>query len=170
MISHLKTDLLVVGGGTGGTAAAIQAARRGVKTILVSETPWLGGMLTSAGVAAPDGSELAAWQTGLWGAFLRSLRQEQRGGLNHAWVSFFTFTPRTGASIFEQWASQLPNLTWIKEQVPLEVLRQGRSHYRSSFCRLSDCSPYYLRWHRIRGFISPGRYSSPLELGMASRI
>lgn len=125
MLSHLKTDLLVVGGGTGGTAAAIQAARRGVKTILVSETPWLGGMLTSAGVAAPDGSELAAWQTGLWGAFLRSLRREQSGGLNHAWVSFFTFTPKVGASIFEQWASQLPHLTWIKDQVPLEVLRQG---------------------------------------------
>ncbi len=28
-------DVLVVGGGTGGTTAAIQAARRGAKTILV---------------------------------------------------------------------------------------------------------------------------------------
>lgn len=125
MVSHIKTDLLVVGGGTGGTAAAIQAARRGVATILVSETPWLGGMLTSAGVSAPDGSELAAWQTGLWGAFLRALRQEQKEGLNHAWVSLFTFTPKLGAKIFEQWVSQLPNLTWIRDRVPLEVLRQG---------------------------------------------
>ncbi|MFN9560991.1 MAG: FAD-dependent oxidoreductase, partial [Dolichospermum sp.] len=51
------TDVLVVGGGTGGTVAAIQAARKGVKTILVSEFAWLGGMLTSAGVSAPDGNE-----------------------------------------------------------------------------------------------------------------
>ena len=64
-------DVLVVGGGVGGTAAAIQAARKGAKTILVSEYPWLGGMLTSAGVTAPDGNELVAFQTGLWGAFLQ---------------------------------------------------------------------------------------------------
>ncbi|CDN11851.1 Putative secreted protein [Richelia intracellularis] len=64
-------DVLVVGGGVGGTAVAIQAARKGARTILVSEYPWLGGMLTSAGVTAPDGNELVAFQTGLWGAFLQ---------------------------------------------------------------------------------------------------
>ncbi|NEQ27014.1 MAG: FAD-dependent oxidoreductase, partial [Microcoleus sp. SIO2G3] len=36
-MQHLQTEVLVVGGGTGGTAAAIQAARRGAQTILVSE-------------------------------------------------------------------------------------------------------------------------------------
>jgi succinate dehydrogenase/fumarate reductase flavoprotein subunit len=41
-MNELTTDVLVVGGGTGGTAAAIQAARKGAQTILVSETPWLG--------------------------------------------------------------------------------------------------------------------------------
>src|ERR687885_650059 len=100
MSSVLKADVLVVGGGTGGTAAAVQAARRGAKTILVSEFPWLGGMLTSAGVSAPDGNELAAFQTGLWGAFLRELQQRQPGGLDWGWVSFFTYDPRTGAEIF----------------------------------------------------------------------
>ncbi|WP_338038746.1 FAD-dependent oxidoreductase [Neosynechococcus sphagnicola] len=39
----LETDVLVIGGGTGGTAAAIQSARRGIPTVLVSEYPWLGG-------------------------------------------------------------------------------------------------------------------------------
>ena len=79
MTTQLTTDLLIVGGGTGGTAAAIQAARRGVATILISEFDWLGGMLTVAGVAAPDGNELAAWQTGFWGAFLGELQQKQPG-------------------------------------------------------------------------------------------
>lgn len=88
MSSILTADVLVVGGGTGGTAAAVQAARCGAKTILVSEFPWLGGMLTSAGVAAPDGNELAAFQTGLWGAFLRELQQRQPDGLDWGWVSF----------------------------------------------------------------------------------
>lgn len=122
---NLTADVLVVGGGTGGTAAALQAARRGATTILVSEFPWLGGMLTSAGVAAPDGNELAALQTGIWGAFLSELRQRQPGGLDHAWVSFFTYDPSLGAQIFADWAAALPNLCWIAGQVPLEVLQQN---------------------------------------------
>jgi hypothetical protein len=121
----LTTDVLVVGGGTGGTAAAIAAARRGVNVVLVSEFAWLGGMLTSAGVTAPDGNELEAWQTGIWGAFLRELECRQPEGLNHGWVSFFTYDPRVGAEIFADWVAELPNVRWIAEQVPLEVLRQG---------------------------------------------
>ncbi|KOP25380.1 glucose-inhibited division protein A [Hapalosiphon sp. MRB220] len=122
-----QADVLVVGGGTGGTAAAIQAARRGVKTILVSEFPWLGGMLTSAGVSAPDGNELEAFQTGLWGAFLQELQQRQPGGLNNSWVSFFSYDPRIGAEIFADWVRKLPNLLWIPGYVPLEVFREGNS-------------------------------------------
>ncbi|WP_338430455.1 FAD-dependent oxidoreductase [Synechococcus elongatus] len=122
MLETLRTDVLVVGGGTGGTAAALQAARRGVQTILVSEGPWLGGMLTSAGVSAPDGNELRAFQTGIWGAFLRALRQRQPGGLNHAWVSFFTYDPRVGAQIFADWVQALPNLHWIQNDRPRAVI------------------------------------------------
>lgn len=48
-------DVIVVGGGTGGSAAAIQSARLGAKTLLLEETDWLGGMYTSAGVTAFDG-------------------------------------------------------------------------------------------------------------------
>ncbi len=121
----LKTDVLVVGGGTGGTAAAVQAARRGAQVVLVSEFPWLGGMLTSAGVSAPDGNELFAFQTGLWGELLRELECRQSGGLDHAWVSFFTFEPAIAAQIFADWVAALPNLKWIQGQVPLEVIRRG---------------------------------------------
>ncbi|ASC70638.1 tRNA uridine 5-carboxymethylaminomethyl modification enzyme MnmG [Halomicronema hongdechloris C2206] len=121
----LDADVLVVGGGTGGTAAAIQAARRGVRTVLISEFSWLGGMLTSAGVSAPDGNELATLQTGLWGSFLRALETWQPGGLDHGWVSFFTYEPHQGAAILATWAKALPQLTWIAGQKPLEVLRQG---------------------------------------------
>ncbi|MBD2299070.1 FAD-dependent oxidoreductase [Nostoc sp. FACHB-190] len=119
------TDILVVGGGTGGTAAAIQAARRGIRTILVSEFAWLGGMLTSAGVSAPDGNELVAWQTGLWGAFLQELRDRQPGGLDNSWVSFFSYDPAVGAAIFADWVKELANLQWMAGQVPLEVLQEG---------------------------------------------
>ena len=49
-------DVVVAGGGTGGTAAAIEAARGGARTLVVESTPWLGGMLTGAGVSAIDGN------------------------------------------------------------------------------------------------------------------
>ena len=115
----------MVGGGTGGTAAAIQAARGGAQVLLVSEWPWLGGMLTAAGVSAPDGNELAAFQTGLWGAFLRELERRQVDGLHNAWVSFFTYGPATGAAIFADWVAALPNLTWRWGHRPQEVLRSA---------------------------------------------
>jgi hypothetical protein len=124
-ITNYEADVLVVGGGTGGTAAAIQAARQGAKTILVSEFPWLGGMLTSAGVCAPDGNELFSFQTGMWGAFLRELQHRQKEGLDHSWVSFFSFDPRLGAQIFADWVQELPCLHWIVGQIPQAVLRQG---------------------------------------------
>ncbi len=133
--SVLTADVLVVGGGTGGTAAAVQAARRGAKTILVSEFPWLGGMLTAAGVSAPDGNELAAFQTGLWGAFLRELQQRQPGGLDWGWVSFFTYDPRIGAQVFADWVKCLPNLHWISGQIPQDVVMEG---YRISGVRFAD--------------------------------
>ncbi len=135
MSSVLKADVLVVGGGTGGTAAAVQAARRGAKTILVSEFSWLGGMLTAAGVSAPDGNELAAFQTGLWGEFLRELQQRQPGGLDWGWVSFFTYDPRIGAQIFADWVKCLPNLHWISGQIPQDVLCEGS---RISGVRFAD--------------------------------
>ncbi len=123
----MSCDVLVVGGGTGGTSAAIQAARAGAKTILVSEFEWLGGMLTSAGVAAPDGNELQAFQTGLWGEFLYQLQQRQVGGLNNSWVSFFSYNPRLGAEIFAGWVKELPNLYWIAGNVPLKVIKEGNA-------------------------------------------
>ena len=118
-------DVLVVGGGTGGTAAAIQAARSGAKTLLVSEFAWLGGMLTAAGVSAPDGNELDAFRTGLWGAFVQALVERQPGGLDRNWVSLFGFSPQLGADIFHDWVRSLPNLEWIAGQLPLEVYREG---------------------------------------------
>jgi len=39
-------DLVVVGGGSAGTAAAITAARAGLRTVLVEDSPFLGGMST----------------------------------------------------------------------------------------------------------------------------
>src|SRR5512141_852967 len=53
----IACDVLVVGGGTGGVAAALAAARRGRVVHLIEETDWLGGQLTAQGVSALDEHE-----------------------------------------------------------------------------------------------------------------
>ncbi len=46
-IRELQTDLLIVGGGVGGCAAALAACESGVSVILTEESDWLGGQFTS---------------------------------------------------------------------------------------------------------------------------
>ena len=52
-----RCEVLVVGGGTGGVAAAWAAARRGRQVCLLEETDWLGGQMTSQGISALDEHE-----------------------------------------------------------------------------------------------------------------
>ena len=46
-------DLVIIGGGLGGCAAALAAARNGLRVIMTEETDWIGGQLTSQAVP-PD--------------------------------------------------------------------------------------------------------------------
>ncbi|SDJ57976.1 FAD dependent oxidoreductase [Streptomyces indicus] len=50
---EMRTELLVVGGGLGGVAAALTAARLGRTVVLTETTDWLGGQLTAQAVP-PD--------------------------------------------------------------------------------------------------------------------
>lgn len=52
-VEKTNAEVLIVGGGTAGTIAAIQAGRLGVKTILIESGSQLGGSTTTGGVAFP---------------------------------------------------------------------------------------------------------------------
>ena len=99
-------DVVVVGGGTGGTAAAIEAARDGASVLIVEESPWLGGMLTSAGVSAIDGNYRL--RGGIFGEFTDSLAARYGGydALKSGWVSNILFNPAVGADILANMANQ----------------------------------------------------------------
>ena len=120
-----SVDVLVWGGGTGGAAAALQAARGGVSTLLLTPGAWLGGMVSAAGVCCPDGNELTPWQTGLWGAFLRELARREPEGLDHNWVSCFGYRPITAEQILQDWMRAEPKLLWWPQCRLLAVERQG---------------------------------------------
>jgi hypothetical protein len=123
---QLKTEVLVIGGGTGGTAAAIQAARLKTKTILVEPGPWLGGMLTAAGVAATDGNHRLP--SGLWEEFRQALYNHygSPAALATGWVSNTQFEPHVGDSILKAMAAREKNhLTVMYGWEFDQVLKKG---------------------------------------------
>ena len=94
-----RVDVLIAGGGASGTAAGIQAARMGVKVMVIEETPWIGGMLTSAGVSCVDGNNRL--RSGIFGEFADSLvaRYGSNEALKSGWVSNINFDPHIGQEI-----------------------------------------------------------------------
>lgn len=121
-ISWAQTyDVCIIGGGTSGVAAGIQAARMGAKTIIVEETTWLGGMLTSAGVSATDGNYHLP--SGLWAEFRQKLGSYYGGEKEMAtgWVSNTAFEPHIGANILKEMAAKEQLLTISFESKLLSI-------------------------------------------------
>lgn len=110
-------DVLIVGGGASGTAAGVQAARLGSKTMIAEETEWLGGMLTSAGVSAIDGNYRL--RGGLFREFTDAMADYYGGyeNLKTGWVSNIQFEPSVGEAFFEKQTAAEPNLTVNKGYV-----------------------------------------------------
>lgn len=109
--TSLQADVLVIGGGTAGTAAGIQAARSGARTIIVEAGPWLGGMLSSAAVSATDGNHNLP--SGIWAEFRQAVYQRYGGPDKVAtgWVSNTHFEPRVADSILKAMAAATSGLT-----------------------------------------------------------
>ncbi|MBT4950611.1 MAG: FAD-dependent oxidoreductase [Pelagibacteraceae bacterium] len=113
--------MIVVGGGTSGVVSAIQSSRMGSKTLLIEESDWLGGMLTSAGVSAMDGNHK------LPSGFLQEFRDSLVSYYGHldslktGWVSNIMFEPSIGNKILKKITDSEKNLT-IKYNSVIEEL------------------------------------------------
>ena len=112
-----KTDILVVGGGTGGVAAALAALSMGCRVVLTEETDWVGGQLTSQGVPPDEhpwierfGStaRYRDFRNGVRDFYFRHtrLREQARNDRNfnpgQGLVSGLCFEPRVGAAVLDQ--------------------------------------------------------------------
>ncbi|WP_407525002.1 FAD-dependent oxidoreductase [Lacibacter sp. MH-610] len=123
----LRTEVLVIGGGTGGCAAGIQSARMGVNTIIAEPTVWLGGMFSAAGVAAFDGNH--NMPSGIWGEFREQLYKVYGGpnAVATGWVSNTQFEPHVGDSIIKSFVSALPNLKVLYQTEFVKAIVNGNT-------------------------------------------
>ncbi|MBQ7197008.1 MAG: FAD-dependent oxidoreductase [Synergistaceae bacterium] len=66
-------DVVIAGGGTGGTAAAIQASRLGVSVLIIEPTSMLGGQATAAGVSTMD--DMSRIESGIYKEFIDRVKK-----------------------------------------------------------------------------------------------
>jgi len=122
---QLTTDVLVIGGGTGGVAAGLQSARMGVSTIIAEPTVWLGGMFSAAGVPAFDGNH--NMPSGIWAEFREHLYKVYGGAarVETGWVSNTLFEPHVGDSILKKMTLVAPELKVLFQLTFMKVIKKG---------------------------------------------
>ena len=122
-----ETEVLVIGGTASGICAGLQSSRLGVKTIIAESTPWLGGMLTAAGVSAFDGNH--NMPAGIFGEFRTRLYQHYGGSnkVSTGWVSNTLFEPHIGDSIFKAMAKSEKYLQIHYHYELLKVNKEGNT-------------------------------------------
>lgn len=114
-----EVDLLVVGGGSAGVAAAVTAARRGLRTALVEEMPFLGGMSTGGCVGTFCGfylGEAGGGTTRIVGG-LPAEAEDALRGRGHAYgpvpfkqTAAVPYVPWGLKRLLEEWARREPGL------------------------------------------------------------
>lgn len=141
----LACDVAVIGGSLGGVAAALAAAEAGCRTVLVSAEAWIGGQITSQGVAPLDEHPLIEQ----FGATRRYARLRQRvrqfyqlhdgapermeNGrfLNpgNGWVSHLCFEPKVGHLVLQAMLAPFIEAETLQIFIgfrPIEVKRQAQ--------------------------------------------
>lgn len=100
----ISVDVVVVGAGTGGVAAALAAARRGVRVALIEETDWVGGQATAAAVSSMDGG-YADPDNGVYGELIARVRARYGSrpiGTCYWRSTTFCFEPSVGQSVMRE--------------------------------------------------------------------
>ncbi|MCX6623827.1 MAG: FAD-dependent oxidoreductase, partial [Acidobacteria bacterium] len=140
---ELKADVAIIGGGTGGVAAALAALRNGRTVILTEETDWLGGQLTSQAVPPDEHPWIESFgSTAAYRAYRDAVRDyyrrnypltpeaRRRPNFNpgDGTVSRLTHEPRVSVAVIEELlAAYLGSgrLTVLTREVPTAADVQG---------------------------------------------
>ncbi|MEX1212326.1 MAG: FAD-dependent oxidoreductase [Balneolaceae bacterium] len=140
---ELRADLVIIGGGTGGCAAALSALKQGLTVIMTEPTDWIGGQLTSQGVPPDENPWIEEFGgTESYQTYRRQVRDYYKQNypltpeswenpyLNpgDGWVSSICHEPRVSLAVLENmFAPYLANqqLILLLEYRPVEAGLRG---------------------------------------------
>jgi hypothetical protein len=146
MPNSLSTQVLIVGGGTGGVAAALACARAGVRCILTEPTDWIGGQLTAQAVPPDENQWIETFGgTALYQSFRTQVRDWYRqhrrltpaaraaAHLNPGggWVSRLCFEPAVGHAVLAAMLAQHAHLITILTGLEPTSCETDGDHIRS---------------------------------------
>ena len=117
-------DVAIVGAGSGGCSAAIQAARMGMSVALIEEADWIGGQMTGAAVSTMDDKRKT--RTGIYLEFITKIREyysARNTSINICYWGSDTiaFEPWVGQMILKEMLSKAGLVDIILKAKPLSV-------------------------------------------------
>ncbi len=117
-------DVAVIGAGSGGCSAAIQAARMGMSVALVEESDWIGGQMTGAGVSTMD--DKTKTRTGIYLEFITKVREYYSARNTNYNICYWgsdtiAFEPWVGQMILKEMLGQAGLIDIILKASPLSV-------------------------------------------------
>ena len=142
-MSVTETEILIVGGGIGGCAAALAACENGCKVILTEESDWIGGQFTSQATPPDEHGWIEEFGcTRSYRNFRNSVREYYRNNyplteaaknnpvLNpgDGWVSPLCAEPKVYLAVFETMLAEYVekgNLTILLEHFPVKAEKNG---------------------------------------------
>lgn len=107
----IKTDVLVIGGGPGGVAAALQCARSKVKTLLVVQGASLGEFSASEKMYAIETNRNLP--SGVWGEFRRMVTDHYKNqkGYDTSYNAILCFEPAVGTEVLNKMTDTIKKLS-----------------------------------------------------------
>ncbi|MET3697572.1 FAD dependent oxidoreductase [Bacillus oleivorans] len=138
----LDADLIIIGGGLGGIAAALSACNHGLRVILTEETDWIGGQVTAQGVPPDEHPWIEEfgctrryrdYRNRVRETYERMMSYEKPNQLlnpGNGWVSKICHDPRVSLHVLQEMLMpyRLTNQLILKRNTKLTgVKRRGRS-------------------------------------------
>lgn len=138
-----KCDILIIGGGTGGCAAAMAATAMGHRVIMTEEFAWIGGQLTSQAVPPDEHPWIESFGCTLryrrfrelvrqyyrdYYPLIASARENPRLNPGGGWVSRLCMEPRVGLAVLEGMLSAARAIGLLEvwtEWVPIRTDQEG---------------------------------------------
>ena len=152
----MHADVLIVGGGTGGVAAALACARAGRTVLLTEETDWLGGQLTSQAVPPDENPWIEThggtqsyqrFRNGVrhfyrdWFPLTASARANPLLNPGHGTVSRLCHEPRVALSVLEAMLAPFVSaglVTVLRRHCPMDVHTDGDTIRAVTLCDLEQ--------------------------------